>query len=130
MTYSVDVADAFSILSRELSKTERKLLLARILSSSEPQAKETEDAVDDLGEPPEWNTDREFARLSLIQRFVLLLRSFFTGTSVYELTEGLLIKRTRAQIEAQAPGLVDFSAGCYSARFWGEFRGRGISSHS
>jgi hypothetical protein len=111
----VDVADAFSILSRELNKTERKLLLAKILSASATQVKDAED-TGGLDEPPQWNTDREFERLSLIQRFVLLIRSFFTGASVYELTEGLLLKRTRIQIEAQAPGLIDFTAGCFSLR--------------
>jgi hypothetical protein len=115
MTYSVDVADAFSILSRELSKSERKLLLARILSSSESQAMEPEEGSGP-DEPPEWNADHEFARFSLIQRIVLIIRSFFTGMSILDLTEDLLLRRTRVQIEAQAPGLIDFAAGCFSQK--------------
>ncbi len=112
------MADAFSILSRELSKTERKLLLTRILSSKDAEARADEgDAEPAPEEPPRWNAETEFSRLTFIRKLVLLIRSFFTGNSVIDLTEDLLIKRTRVRIEERAPGLMDFSAGKFSHGF-------------
>ncbi len=107
------MADPFTVLSRELSKAERKLMLARILSSTEDQSPQ-EELLDDLEAPPALDLDDEYSRLSFFRRIIILIASFFSRRSITDLTEKLLLARIRAKVEAAAPGLVNFTAGTFT----------------
>lgn len=67
-------------------------------------------------EHPQWNVNEEYTRFTLLRKLFLLLKSYFTRTSVYELTTELLLKRIKAGIETAAPGLIDFKAGRFAIR--------------
>jgi hypothetical protein len=113
------VADTFSILARQLSTAERKHLLSRIMAAGvreEPQEPDAETPR----EPPPQSVDSEYAGLSFLGKLILLIKSFFTRKSTYELTEQLILRRIRWDIEASAPGLIDFRAEAFTAKMRAE----------
>ncbi len=123
------MADTFSVLSRELTRAERRLLLARILSTQQPAIEDEPalppDAVEETARGPE----EVYASLSGLEKLLLLVMRLFTGKPVVVLTEERQLKRLRQKIGAAAPGLVDFPSGRLTQRMRSELEGlRGVQS--
>ncbi len=107
------MTDPFNILSKELSETERKALLARIVSSQAP-AQSEEDVPPVSIEPRPWSVTEEYEKLSFVRKLILYLKCLFTAKPVYALTKELVIGRIRERLESRAPGLIDFHAGRFT----------------
>jgi hypothetical protein len=113
------VTDTFSVLSRELTKAERKLLLARILSSEPPAGEEPPPASPPPEEIP-LDAERAYTEMPSLQKLILLLKRLFTGKTVVELTEAHLLRQLRTRVELRAPGLMDPKTGRLTPRMRAE----------
>jgi len=101
--------DVFDTVVKGLSREERSSLLEKI-HASRKTAVEIEPLCSEL-EPQDADVvEAEYQRLPLFERFVLVLRSLFTGQSRSTILGSILLRRIRARIRKTAPGLLDFDA--------------------
>jgi hypothetical protein len=115
------MSDTFTILVRELTRAERKLLLARILAAGGIEEAEARPAPQPVA--PRRTPEEEYAALPALARLFIILKRVFTGKSVGRLTEEHLLRELQHSISNRAPGLVDFAAGRLTSRMRLELEG-------
>lgn len=111
--------DLFDTVVKDLSREERASLLEKIHASRQA-AQDLEplcDAMEPDGADP---VEEEYRRLPLFERFLLVLRSAFTGRSKSTILAAMLLRRIRARIRKTAPGLLDFDADRFAERMRAE----------
>jgi hypothetical protein len=107
--------DVFDTVVKDLSREERTSLLEKIQASRqaaveiEPLYTASEPESDDPVED-------EYRKLPFLEKFLLALRSFFTGRSRNTILGSILLHRLRTRIRKTAPGLVDFDSSRFSER--------------
>ena len=96
----------FDRLARELSRDERRSLLAKIGESQD--LNEEPMRLDDAAANEPVLLDREFAELSFFARLRIILVGFFSGRGRHKLTEEFLLHKIQRKVERSASGLFDF----------------------
>jgi hypothetical protein len=101
--------DVFDTVVKDLSREERASLLEK-LHTSRQTATEIEPLCAVLEPDGSDPVEEEYRRLPLFERFLLVLRSMFTGQSRSTILGTMLLRRIRSRIRKSAPGLLDFDA--------------------
>lgn len=96
----------FDRLAREISRDERRSLLAKIGETQD--LNEEPMRIDDASGNEPVLLDREFAELSLFARLRIILTGFFTGRGRNQITEEFLLHKIQRKVEKSAPGLIDY----------------------
>jgi len=104
----------FDRLAREISGKERRSLLAKIGKSykSEPLHK----GIASRDEP--YIPERQFARLSVFARLLIIISGFLSGVGRDRATEKFLLRKNYRRLGRLAPGLLDSRRGLINSKLY------------
>jgi len=104
-------------ISSELPEHERRELLARITRGLERDAREEVERIELKQEEREKIIAEEMAQASLWERFLLWLKSLFTGRSKRELFVDTRIAQLRRSVRQKSPGISGFETRNLTPKF-------------